>query len=123
MSTMEEEITRAIGVHGAWKVRLKTSIASGRGDADPAIVALDNRCDFGKWLYGLKAEERSSEFWKKVQALHADFHKETSRVLESVVKGNKAEAERSMSPGGAFSKISSELVTLMTEWKNSVRRA
>src|SRR4030067_3690693 len=48
----EDEITKAIGAHGVWKMRLRTAIDSGKADANAADVAKDSVCAFGQWLYG-----------------------------------------------------------------------
>ncbi len=38
----DDEINKAIGAHGVWKMRLRTAIDIGKGDAHPADVAKDN---------------------------------------------------------------------------------
>ena len=50
--SLQEEIAKALGAHGVWKMRLKTAIDTGKADAQAADVAKDNVCAFGQWLYG-----------------------------------------------------------------------
>lgn len=47
---MLEEVQNAIRAHGAWKLRLKTAIATGSSSLKVDDVARDDCCDFGKWL-------------------------------------------------------------------------
>ena len=60
--SFQDEITKAIGAHGIWKMRLRTAIDSGKADANAADVAKDNACAFGQWLYGsaISASARTS---------------------------------------------------------------
>ena len=52
MSTIIEQIDKAIGAHGAWTVKLRQNI-DGTLALVPAEVGVDNRCEFGKWLHSL----------------------------------------------------------------------
>ncbi len=47
-----EMIQKAIAAHTAWKARLRTAISTGTFEVEHSAVRADNRCDFGKWLYG-----------------------------------------------------------------------
>ena len=40
----------------------------------PAEVSVDNRCEFGKWLYSLTGSQTSDPHYKEVLALHKAFH-------------------------------------------------
>ena len=45
------------------------------------------------------------------------FHQEAGRILEMALQGRKAAAGKAMAPGTSFSEISSQLVTLLADWK------
>jgi hypothetical protein len=115
--SLKEEITKAIGAHGMWKMRLRSAINSGKIDADPAEVAKDNHCAFGQWLNGssIAADARASADYAAVHRLHADFHKCASKVLACVASGHKDQASALMA--GEYDKISGELTTAMMKWK------
>ena len=115
-----QEITKAIGAHGAWKRRLEAVIKDGRSDVGPEKVEPDNRCDFGKWLYSLPVTDQNSAQFKKIQALHATFHKEAARVISMALSGDVAGAEKSMGFGGAYSSISADLTGAMMDWKKAL---
>ncbi len=114
---LEDEITKAIGAHGVWKMRLRTAINAGKADADPAEVAKDNLCTFGQWLNGstIPAAARASVDYATVRRLRADFHKCASKVLTCVAAGKKSEAEALMA--GEYDKISGDLTSAMMKWK------
>jgi hypothetical protein len=45
------QLRAALSAHGGWKNKLASAIESGKSDADPKVVALDDRCPFGQWLH------------------------------------------------------------------------
>ncbi len=119
MVTMQD-LNTAIGAHAMWKLRLANAIANGTSEFVPERVEPDNLCDFGKWLYGLSVSERNSDQWKKVQALHAAFHKEASQILRLALRNQKAEAQKRMDYGGSFAKASTDLTLAMMDWKKTL---
>lgn len=118
--SLQDEITKAVGAHGVWKMRLRTAIESGKADANPADVAKDNACAFGQWLHGagVPAAVRASADYATVRKLHADFHQCASKVLECVSHGDKAKADALMV--GEYTKVSSDLTHAMMKWKSAV---
>src|SRR4030067_1327121 len=79
----EHEITKAIGAHGVWKMRLRTAIDSGKADANAADVAKDNACPFGQWLYGAVPQAaRTGADHAAGRKLDADFHQCAPKVIE-----------------------------------------
>lgn len=115
--SLEDEITKAIGAHGLWKIRLRNAIDSGKADANPADVAKDNLCAFGQWLHGpsLSDTARMSADFATVRRLHADFHKCAARVLEHVSGGRKVEADALLA--GEYTRISADLTAAMLKWR------
>lgn len=111
-----DEINKAIGNHGLWKLRLRSAIDTGKSDYSVANVRPDNLCEFGKWLNTFSAADKNSEQFKKVKDLHAQFHHEAANVIALAVEGKKHEAEIAMSPTGAFTKISAKLTSAMIAW-------
>lgn len=116
----KDEITKAIGAHGLWKQRLRQAIDTGKSDFTVEKVRPDNNCDFGKWLHGLAAGDKTSAHWKTVQELHANFHQEASRVLDLALKGKKPDAEKGIAPDSPFAKVSTSLTGAMMKWKESI---
>lgn len=89
--SLQDEITKAVGAHGVWKMRLRTAIDTGKADANAADVAKDNACAFGQWLYGpaIPAAARTNDDYITVRKLHAEFHQCAAKVIECVCHGHK----------------------------------
>lgn len=116
MSSRTEEIQKAIGAHGMWKVRLRKAVETGQSEWTVAHVKADNNCDFGKWLHGLPEHEKKAENWGKIRDLHAKFHEEAARILECAITGKKAQAADSLELGSPFTNASANLTSLMMKW-------
>lgn len=115
---IEDEIMNAVGADGAWKMRLKLAIDTGKSEFEVSAVQQDSQCPFGKWLYSCAPAIKSSADYEKVRQLHAKFHKEAANVLLQALSKNKAEADKSLAPGGSFTKASSELTSALMAWKS-----
>ena len=121
--SLSEEIASAIGAHGAWKLRLRTAVNTGRSELSCEQVGKDDQCPFGKWLYGpgISSEMKTSEHYRTCRTLHAEFHRCASKVLKLAVAGEKQQAETELSPAGAFTAVSNRLMSAMTAWKTAAR--
>lgn len=117
---MKDEINAAILAHGQWKARLISTIESGKSDFTPEKVGVDNLCDFGKWFHSLVGADTTSENYKEVLDLHAEFHKAAAKVLALGLAGKKKEAQDAMDVGSEYSNISSSLILALGRWRNSV---
>ena len=118
-----DDIDKAIVAHGQWKQRLLSAITKGTSEFSVAQVQVDNRCDFGKWFYGLPDAVRETEHGKTVQRLHASFHAEAARILELALQGRIAEAEKSMEPGLPYARLTGQLVIALTNWKQIIGKS
>lgn len=118
---ISDEIMNAIGAHGAWKMRLKLAIDNGKSEFEVSAVQQDNQCPFGQWLYDCPPAIKASAQYEKVRQIHARFHKEAANTLLLALSKNKAEAQRSVDSGGAFTRASSELTSALMAWKNEVQ--
>ena len=115
-----EAIQKGIAAHSAWKARLRTAVSSGKFDVLAATVAMDNQCEFGKWLYGLSADDKRTEQFNTVRRLHAQFHEEAARVVVWATSGQSEKAEQALALGGSYAKASSELTGAMVSWRNNL---
>lgn len=118
---MINEITTAIGAHGAWKLKLRTAISHGSSDVKPEIVCRDDQCAFGKWLHGpsLGPDVRAGKPYEVVKRLHADFHRCAGDVLRKAVSGQKRDADALFE--GEFAERSQILVVALTKWKGELQ--
>jgi len=113
----DDNIRAAINAHGAWKLRLKQAIASGKITDDPRKVGLDTQCDFGKWIHGntLSPEIKSTKPYQVIKRLHAEFHTSAGRVLKLAQDGDSARAADLMQ--SEFNIIAKKLILTLTKWK------
>lgn len=118
--TTKQTITAGIAAHGMWKQRLLDAIATGKSAWTPAIVKLDDQCEFGKWLHGCAAHERASPHYAKIKELHAQFHQEAGKVLETALKGDKATAERAVGADSRYRELSTALTREMMAWQKTL---
>jgi len=123
MADIIEQIDKAIGAHGAWKVKLRQTI-DGTLALVPAEVGVDNRCEFGKWLHSLAGSAIAADArYKEILDLHKAFHKVAATVVTKVLSGDKAGAEASIGLKGDYTAASSTLTAKMMEWKKSIAKA
>ena len=117
---INEEIAKAFGAHGAWKTRIAQAIDSGHSEHKPEDVAVDHRCAFGKWLHdpSLPASIRSSEEYRTVVDLHADFHKAAGSTLAKALAGDTHGAHAELQ-GGMFARAADALSAAMIRWQRN----
>jgi hypothetical protein len=114
------QLRAALSAHGGWKNKLASAIESGKSDADPRVVALDDRCPFGQWLHNtISPQHRSSRHYQPVHDLHEHFHAHAAEVLTLAVGDHAAEARAAMSTGSGFSQTSSALTQELIAWRRS----
>lgn len=99
--SFREEINEAIGAHGAWKQRLRTAAMKQETNLPVEDICSDDKCRFGKWLYGLPVDQRKDGRAEKVRELHAQFHKTAGNVA-LLIRDGKADAALSEIESGAF---------------------
>ncbi len=118
-----QEIDKAIGAHGMWKLRLKAAIDSGRLETPIATIRADRDCPFGKWLHGptIAPATRASAHFARVAELHAQFHQTTANIAALATSGQREEATAEITGTGEFSRAHRELAAAMMEWKAALR--
>ncbi|MBP7362117.1 MAG: CZB domain-containing protein, partial [Nitrospira sp.] len=90
----------------------------------PAEVGVDNRCEFGKWLYSLAGTPAATDpYYKEILELHKAFHKVAATVVTKVQSGDKTGAEASIGFKGDYTAASSKLTAKMMEWKKTAPKA
>ena len=118
-----EEVKKAIGAHGKWKLNLRTAINTGKSDFSPFDVSCDNKCEFGKWLYGptITPDLKAGKPYQVVRRLHADFHRSASAILKHALAGNKDTAIQLMDTD--YRDKSEILIRALNKWKGELEVA
>jgi len=108
----------AISAHESWKSKLRDAIATGQSESTPEKVSMDDNCSFGKWLHQrIDPDAKSSPYYQKILAMHAEFHKAAGHILALALKGQKSEAAQLMGISSEFTKCSTTLTRLLHEWQ------
>lgn len=120
---MREAIRDAMGAHGAWKLRLKTAVMTGRGDITAAHARCDDRCAFGRWLYGpdLGEDLKRSKPYQVVRRLHAEFHESAGAILAAAEQGDSVTAEAILADD--FDTRSEVLKRALVKWLGELTQA
>ena len=118
---MEKAIRAALEAHGKWRLRLKTAITTRRSDITPEIAACDDKCEFGRWLYGptVAPETQESVPYQVVRRLHAEFHERAGAALEAALSGQRRKADKIAMV--AFEERSTKLTKALNKWLGEVR--
>lgn len=117
---MIDEIQAALGAHGAWKLKLKTAVATRAHGLDPAKVGCDHSCAFGTWLHGasIDATTKAQVPYQTVRRLHADFHRVAGTVAKLAAEGRDKEAEALLNSD--YMQRSDKLARALTLWKREL---
>jgi len=110
----------AIDAHRAWKVKLRSAIAS-RERLDADKICLDNQCPLGQWLHGPGGKQWGHKpSFVALVGKHADFHRAAGEVARQINAGRGEQAERMLGSGTPFSQASTEVATLLTQAKRGL---
>ena len=114
------EIDRAIEAHAAWKQKLTAAINEGRCEQSPEEIGCDDKCAFGKWLYGesLDAETKARKPYEVTRRLHAEFHQVAGKVARLAETGDRGVAFQLMD--GEYSARSDILSRALKKWRSEV---
>ncbi|MCW0234779.1 MAG: methyl-accepting chemotaxis protein [Ferrovibrio sp.] len=115
----------AVKAHAQWKDRLKSAVETQTSDIAPEQACLDNRCQFGKWIYSEGAAaplaERGADY-ERVRQLHAEFHRCAGDTLRKALTGDRAGYDRDTAPSGPFHIVSTELTRALLSWRRRLQR-
>lgn len=111
------DIDVAIAAHENWKSRLLAYLeGKSTEDLRAEIVALDNRCDLGKWIYGDgETYLKTAVAFVDLKATHKMFHYSASTIVTLAQAGRTAEAQDMLA--SSFTKLSERIKSTLLELK------
>ena len=117
---LKNEIQSAVAAHGAWKLKLTTTINRGHSETPLEDIGCDNKCAFGKWLYGPEIDDatKAGKPYQVTKRLHAEFHRAAHEVAALALAGQKSEAFRLMD--GDYRAKSDKLQRALNKWRGEV---
>jgi hypothetical protein len=110
----------ATNAHKAWKKRLYDCICSSCASLDPAVVALDNRCDLGRWLYSIRDSQpqlspQTQRIFTRLLEEHSAFHRAAAKVVQQALDGQTQDALRQLQGSGDYNRISNQVIATLGE--------
>ncbi len=85
------DLDKAMETHGNWKIKFRHAITIGEA-LDAPMIAKDNCCELGKWLYSEKA-----------------FHTQAGQIALLINENKFSEAEGALENDTPYSKASLEV--------------
>jgi hypothetical protein len=124
VSSTGVDFMAAIEAHVRWKVRLENYIdGTSKEKLDVEVVAMDNQCPLGKWIYGVGGDKyNANPLFQEIRIIHADFHKCSANIIRQANAGDKEGAVEALHHGEHFKlsqRIKVKLARLHVELKGA----
>jgi len=100
----------AITIHADWKRKLSTYLRKPDGTLHPSEVALDNKCELGKWIAGEGRKFSQLTQFNSLKLEHTRFHKAAADVVRRADAGANTSAEVVLGADSEFSRASGAVV-------------
>ena len=96
-----------INSHAQWKAKFKQAIDN-KEQLDVALIAKDNCCDLGKWLYDPQSVSQYSQLasYQACITIHADFHQQAASIAALINEGQYEEANKQLIHSSQYAKLS-----------------
>jgi methyl-accepting chemotaxis protein len=112
-------LEEAVQKHAEWKLKFRSAISK-KEQVDAAMIAKDNCCQVGQWLYGEgKTRWGSKPEFQKALEKHKAFHVQAGKVACLINAGKYAEAEASLGHGTPYASASSEVAVALMALKKA----
>jgi hypothetical protein len=112
----------AIKAHADWKLKLRNYISKTSTEKfDAKVVAQDNQCALGKWIYGEGKTYQSDPDYKELKEAHAKFHKCAASIVTHCDAGTAS--LDMLGNNSEFYKYSLEVVTKISNIRKKAQKA
>lgn len=111
------DFDEAIKAHSSWKLKLGSYLRKPDQSLKAADVAMDNKCDLGKWIYGEGAKHSALPEFSSLKTEHAKFHKCAAAIITMADAGKSVAEEVALGSGSEFSTASSNVVSAILKMK------
>jgi len=121
-TSVKFSFSQAVEAHTKWKSRLVNFVGGlSNEQLDPKVVACDDKCDLGKWIYGDAQKHSRLTEYRDLREAHATFHKSVGAIVEQVIAGKRDEARQML--GGEFSQNSKNTIRAIEAMQQRVEGA
>lgn len=116
------DFDEAIVSHLKWKIHLRNFLDGRGGKLDSTMVAKDDACELGQWIYGEGKQFAETAPYKDLVKKHAQFHLQAAEVVRKTEAGDKPGAEEMMASGREFSSASKDIVGAIMQLEQEVAK-
>ncbi len=116
------DFNQAISAHSKWKTKLREYLVKPDRSLSASEIALDNKCELGKWIVGDGAKYSSLPEFQALRSEHAKFHKAAADVVRKADSGHRVIEEVALGSNSEFSLASANVVTAIMAIKNKVAK-
>jgi hypothetical protein len=114
----------AITAHSQWKIRLQSVInGTSKETLDPAVVALDNKCVLGQWIYSEAKQYSDLPEYAALVKEHAHLHICAADTLRLAQSGQTEKAKVTLDTGGTFIDASIRTINAIRHLRKKVEKA
>ena len=111
-----------INAHTAWKHKFRQFL-EGTEKLQAEMVAKDNQCELGKWIYGEGSQLAALPEFSEMKRKHAEFHQVASQVVRQSKALSKEAALALVEVGTDFAKASAQCVNSISTLKQKLSAA
>lgn len=111
-------LREAAAAHVTLRLRVLHAADTGRGDLDPAVVGVDDRCALAALLRDLPADTRRWAEQEGIVSGHAAFHRAAGEVASLVAAGRTGDARAVVAPGTDFDRTCDTLMAELRSWRD-----
>lgn len=115
------QIDAALKAHGEWRLKLTSAIRTGTCAVSPDDLSCDDKCAFGKWLYGpdFDAATKAGKPYQVTRRLHAEFHDVAGRVARLADSNRPGEAYQLLDT--EYTARSETLERALNKWRGELK--
>ncbi|MGA8541724.1 MAG: CZB domain-containing protein [Terriglobales bacterium] len=114
------DFDQAIAVHSEWKRKLSRYLQKPDGSLKSADIALDNKCDLGKWIAIEGVKFSTLKEFNSLKAEHSRFHKAAAKIVVRADHGEKVTEEMALSSNSEFGNASTAVVQAIMHIKSAI---
>jgi methyl-accepting chemotaxis protein len=109
----------AIRAHANWRLRLSTYCQGNLKETfSVQVIAKDNACDLGKWLYGEGSKYASDPKFGELISTHAAFHRSAAEITAMVQSSRQKDAEKLLNSNESqYAKLSVQVVGMLMKFR------
>ena len=111
---------QAVAVHVDWKKKLSSYLIKPDHSLKTAEIALDNKCDLGKWIFSEGRKFSHLPEFGTLKSAHARFHKAAADVVRRADAGQSISEEVTLGAKSEFATASEAVIRSIMELRSKI---